>query len=78
MMLDNERPSQLEPKPVQSGAGGHSQVPSHLQEVQAELISRQYPAGQHPVADALTTGHSGAAYANYIRNHDALEAEAAR
>jgi phospholipase C len=64
--------------PVAATAGPAAAMPSHLQEVQAELISRQYPAGQHPVADALTTGHSGAAYANYIRNHDALEAEAAR
>ena len=40
--------------------------------------SREYPAGQHPVADALATGHSGAAYTNYIRNHDALESEATR
>jgi hypothetical protein len=44
--------------------------------VQAELISRQYPAGRHPAADALTARHSGAAYAHYIRDHDALEAEA--
>jgi phospholipase C len=64
--------------PVATTPGPAAALPSHLQEVQAELISRQYPAGQHPVADALAAGHSGAAYANYIRDHDALETEATR
>jgi phospholipase C len=62
--------------PVAATAGPSAGQPSHLQEVQAELISRQYPAGRHPAADALTAQHSGAAYAHYIRDHDALEAEA--
>jgi phospholipase C len=44
-------------------------LPSHLQEVQADLISRQYPAGQHPAADALPASHSGAAYESYIRTY---------
>jgi phospholipase C len=44
-------------------------LPSHLQEVQADLISRQYPAGQHPAADALPASHSGAAYDSYIRTY---------
>ena len=44
-------------------------LPSHLQEVQAGLISRQYPAGQHPAADALPASHSGAAYESYIRTY---------
>ena len=64
--------------PVSAAAPARPALPSHLQEVQADLISRQYPAGQHPVADALAAGHSGAAYANYIRDHDALETEATR
>jgi len=59
--------------PVSTGAGPAAALPSHLQQVQADLISRQYPAGQHPAADALPAADSGAAYANYIRNHDALE-----
>ena len=59
--------------PVSAAAGPAAALPSHLQQVQADLISRQYPAGQHPAADALPATDSGAAYANYIRNHDALE-----
>jgi hypothetical protein len=31
------------------------------------------PAGRHPAADALPATDSGAAYGNYIRNHEALE-----
>jgi phospholipase C len=59
--------------PVSTAAGPAAALPSHLQQVQADLISRQYPAGQHPAADALPATDSGAAYENYIRNHDALE-----
>jgi phospholipase C len=60
--------------PVSSGTSPSAALPSHLQEVQADLISREYPAGQHPAADALAAENSGSAYENYIRNHDALEA----
>jgi hypothetical protein len=60
--------------PVSGAASPSAALPSHLQEVQADLISRQYPAGQHPAADALAGQDSGAAYDNYIRNHDAREA----
>jgi len=59
--------------PVSASASPAAALASHLQQVQAELISRQYPAGQHSAADALAAHDSGAAYANYIRNHDALE-----
>jgi len=59
--------------PVSRAAGAAAALPSHLQEVQADLISRQYPAGQHPAADALPAEHSGTAYTDYIRNHAALE-----
>jgi phospholipase C len=59
--------------PVSTGAGPAAALPSHLQQVQADLISRQYPAGQHPAADALPATDSGAAYENYIRNHGSLE-----
>jgi phospholipase C len=60
--------------PVSSGTTPSAALPSHLQEVQADLISRQYPAGRHPAADALAAQNSGSAYENYIRHHDALEA----
>ncbi|HUZ54510.1 MAG TPA: alkaline phosphatase family protein [Streptosporangiaceae bacterium] len=46
-------------------------APSHLQEVQADLISRQYPAGRHDDADHLGTDHTNAAYSEYIRSHSA-------
>jgi phospholipase C len=44
-------------------------TPSHLQVVQADLMSRRFPAGQHPDADALGSHPTNAAYANYIRAH---------
>lgn len=59
--------------PTAAGASPSAALPSHLQEVQADLISRQYPAGQHPAADALASEDSGAAYSNYIRDYRALE-----
>jgi phospholipase C len=59
--------------PTSSAASPSAALPSHLQQVQAELISRQFPAGQHPAADALATQHSGTAYANYISNYQSLE-----
>jgi phospholipase C len=43
--------------------------PSHLQEVQADLISRRFPAGQHDDADTLAQTHTNEAYATYIRHH---------
>jgi phospholipase C len=59
--------------PAAAGAGPSAALPSHLQQVQADLISRQYPAGQHPAADRLTSEDSGEAYSNYIHNYRALE-----
>jgi len=59
--------------PVAAGTTPAAAQPSHLQEVQADLISRRYPAGQHPAADALAAEHSGAAYTNYIRDYADLE-----
>jgi len=59
--------------PVASGTSPSAALPSHLQEVQADLISRQFPAGQHPAADALAAEDSGAAYSSYIRNYETLE-----
>ena len=53
--------------PVAAGTTPAAGTPSHLQEVQADLISRQYAAGQHDAADALPATGSGAAYESYIR-----------
>jgi phospholipase C len=55
--------------PVATGATPAAGQPSHLQEVQADLISRQYPAGQHDAADTLPASGSGAAYDSYIRTY---------
>jgi phospholipase C len=54
--------------PVSAGPAPAANMPSHLQEVQADLISRQYPAGQHEDADALAANPTNAAYAHYIRS----------
>jgi phospholipase C len=59
--------------PVSAGTTPAAAQASHLQEVQAELTSRRYPAGQHGAADALAARHSGAAYAHYVRDYDTLE-----
>lgn len=48
-------------------------APSHLQEVQADLISRRFQAGQHPDADALVGHATNTAYATYIRAHSRTE-----
>lgn len=55
-----------------SGAPSPSATtPSHLQEVQADLISRRYPAGQHDDANALASHPTNEAYAAYIHAHSA-------
>jgi len=53
--------------PAAAGPSPAAGLPSHLQEVQADLVSRQYVAGQHDAADALPASGSGAAYDRYIR-----------
>ena len=55
--------------PVATGTTPAAGQPSHLQEVQADLVSRQYPAGQHDAADALPASGSSAAYDSYIRTY---------
>jgi len=55
--------------PPPAGTNPSATLPSHMQEVQADLISRQYPAGQHPEADALATERTGAAYDSYIHTY---------
>ncbi len=58
--------------PVSGGQTPSATAPSHLQEVQADLISRRYPAGQHDDANALASEDTNAAYAAYIRRHSEL------
>jgi phospholipase C len=55
--------------PVSAGTTPAANAASHLQEVQADLISRQYPAGQHDAADALAARGTGTDYESYIRSH---------
>jgi phospholipase C len=43
--------------------------PSHLQEVQAELISRRYPAGQSDIPGAAHSQFSEESLAEYIHGH---------
>jgi len=54
--------------PVASGAGPAAGQPSHLQEIQAELVSRQFPAGVSPApAVSGPAPATGAALSSYIR-----------
>jgi phospholipase C len=55
--------------PVATTPNPAASEPSHLQEVQADLISRRFPAGQHDDANSLAQTHTNAAYATYIRHH---------
>jgi phospholipase C len=60
--------------PVAAGQTPSAAAPSHLQEVQADLISRRYPAGQHDDANALESQGTNAAYSAYIHRHSELPA----
>jgi phospholipase C len=56
--------------PAATGSGPAAGQPSHLQEIQAELISRRFPAGQNPAPHApLTARLTDADYASYIAAH---------
>ncbi len=55
--------------PSITGAGPSAGQPSHLQEVQAELISRRYPAGQSDIPGAVHPQASEADLAGYIHSH---------
>jgi phospholipase C len=57
--------------PVATGPNPAAGQPSHLQEVQADLISRRFPAGRHDDANALARTGTNEAYASYIRHHSA-------
>ncbi len=59
--------------PPPAGAPPSATAPSHLQEVQADLISRRFPAGQHDDADALAAHATNTAYAHYIRAHSEFD-----
>jgi hypothetical protein len=60
--------------PASAGPGPAAGEPSHLQQIQAELISRKFPAGQNPApnATAVTAHLTSADYANYIRAHSSV------
>jgi len=55
--------------PTAPAAGPSAAQPSHLQEVQADLISRRYPAGQSAVPGAAHSQFTGAGLAEYIHGH---------
>jgi phospholipase C len=55
--------------PAASGAGPSAGEPSHIQEVQADLISRRYPAGQSDVPGAASSTFTEAGLDAYIRSH---------
>jgi phospholipase C len=59
--------------PVASSPNPAAAAPSHLQEVQADLISRRFPAGRHDDANALPQEDSNAAYTAYIRRHSTAQ-----
>ncbi len=52
-----------------AGAGPAAGLPSHLQEVQAELISRQYPAGQSDIPGATRSAFTEEGLRTYIHSH---------
>jgi hypothetical protein len=56
--------------PVAAEPGPAAGQPSHLQEVQAELVSRQFPAGVSPAPGKTGPAPvTDAALASYIRAH---------
>jgi phospholipase C len=55
--------------PTAAGASPAAGHPSHLQQVQAELISRRYPAGQSDIPGAVRPQFSEANLAEYIHTH---------
>jgi phospholipase C len=61
--------------PTSGGTTPSAAAPSHLQEVQADLISRRFPAGQHADADALPAQGTNQAYSRYIAAHSHLSSQ---
>jgi phospholipase C len=58
--------------PTATGTAPSAGLPSHLQEVQAELISRQYPAGQSTIPGAAQSGFTETSLRSYIHAHTGL------
>ncbi len=58
--------------PKSGSAGPSAGLPSHLQEVQADLISRRFPPEQRTDAEALPRLGTNEAYATYIKSHSTL------
>jgi phospholipase C len=52
--------------PTAAAPGPSAGQPAHLQEVQADLISRRYPAGQSAIPGAAHSRFSGRDLADYI------------
>jgi len=59
--------------PAATGASPSAGQPSHMQQVQAELISRRYPAGQSDIPGAVHPQFSGAGLAGYIHTHGGID-----
>jgi phospholipase C len=55
--------------PTATGTAPSAGLPSHLQEVQAELISRRYPAGQSGIPGAAESGFTETSLRSYIQEH---------
>jgi hypothetical protein len=55
--------------PTATGPAPSAGQPSHLQEVQAELISRRYPAGQSDIPGAAHAQFSESSLTEYIHGH---------
>jgi phospholipase C len=51
------------------GPAAEAELPSHLQEVQAELISRRYPAGQSSIPGAAQSAFTEEGLRSYIHSH---------
>ena len=59
--------------PASAGPGPAAGHPSHLQEIQAELISRRFPAGvEHPPGVTVAASATVASYENYVRAHSMI------
>jgi phospholipase C len=55
--------------PTATGTAPSAGLPSHLQEVQAELISRRYPAGRSGIPGAAQSAFSETSLRSYIHSH---------
>jgi phospholipase C len=60
------------PTAATTGPAAEAELPSHLQEVQAELISRRYPAGQSSIPGAGQSAFTEEGLRTYIHSHAEL------